>query len=242
MVSNKASGTVMVKRVIADRSKDFERILDDFVSKYDLSPEFRSPFIYKDRVYAVRRHRVLSGSAEGMRTSGEIEVMASFADSLKFHLEPSWDAEWVRAYIPDPRDLEVPAAELFTSHNIPMSSVCPFCFDRRIGLELELPDSQQWIDMLPDYDPDDNTIRDASCIHCKGGDWYGPSCLSLFGMWFDYSAVAPFRSFNFPELLATPNKQVGSVLFKSRQSWDMKGACMSLDTGRGLEKKKALAI
>ena len=54
-------------------------------------------------------------------------------------------------------------------------ATCPMCNDRRISFGDSYPTDQHTADQLPEYDPDDNTIRDASCEMCHGKSFFGGS-------------------------------------------------------------------
>jgi len=60
-------------------------------------------------------------------------------------------------------------------------NVCPECGMRRVSLGDYYPDPDDPRIML-DYDPDDNSIRDVSCVLCRGRDYNGKSVSCVLGV------------------------------------------------------------
>ena len=58
--------------------------------------------------------------------------------------------------------------------------ICPMCLNRRVSLGNNYPISTTPASELPDYDPDDNTIRDKSCELCHGKE-YTAHCYQQIG-------------------------------------------------------------
>lgn len=94
-------------------------------------------------------------------------------------------------------------------------ALCPCCGNRRVFFGEKYPDDQEHADALPDWDVDDNTIRDVSCEACHGREYTGPSCVKIDGVLH--------KSFTLQRVLALPNPQVrgirndkyGTVLFRA---------------------------
>lgn len=81
-----------------------------------------------------------------------------------------------------------------------VTGLCPYCGDRRVSFGVQWPTDQEYADDLPDWDPDDNTIRDKSCKHCHGCYYEGPSCVRIGGILHD--------SWRLRRILALPNPRV----------------------------------
>jgi hypothetical protein len=64
---------------------------------------------------------------------------------------------------------------LLTQTDAKYGGACPICDDRRVSYGVEYPTDEETSENLPDYDPDDNTIRDVSCTLCRGKPYYGGS-------------------------------------------------------------------
>jgi len=59
---------------------------------------------------------------------------------------------------------------------------CPECGDRRVSFGEEYPTDETAAFELPDWDVDDNSIRDISCPLCHGREYSGPSCVRICGV------------------------------------------------------------
>lgn len=91
--------------------------------------------------------------------------------------------------------------DLLVSLDRDISGVCPKCLGRRISLGDKYPDSE---DTTPiNYDPDDNSIGDASCEQCRGLTYYGPSEVNIGGLRYCYGMLAPM--YDLPGLRISPS-------------------------------------
>lgn len=87
---------------------------------------------------------------------------------------------------------------------VDVDCVCPDCGGRRVSLGDNFPD---FSDPVADamihrlgYDVDDNSIRDASCMTCRGLKYAGPNITEICGVLH--------QTFRLRRILALPNVQV----------------------------------
>jgi len=80
------------------------------------------------------------------------------------------------------------------------NACCPECGDRRVSFGEEYPADELAAYDLPDWDVDDNSIRDISCPLCHGREYSGPSCVRICGVLHS--------SWKLRRILALPNPAV----------------------------------
>lgn len=110
-------------------------------------------------------------------------------------------------------------SELLLPRGKDRDGVCPKCLGRRISLGDEYPDTDdnevaERIYKLG-FDVDDNTVRDESCKHCRGLDYYGPSQVEIAGFRFSYHLLAPM--YDLPGVIIRPptNNEDDPMLFQA---------------------------
>lgn len=195
-------------RLQVERS-DIERLLSVFVDRddYGIIYDHSKPYHLGGWTYCTdARHMAWAELCRPDEDGGERRIPK---------------VEEVRRNLFRPRrwvDLSLPAIE---SLEVRDHAVCPRCGNRRVSCGEHYP-SPDWIDskgIKLDYDVDDNTMRDASCDFCRGGQRKNiPSVATVCGLPFSYWRLLPIAAIPGVRVSATDsltfpdNKTSGRVL------------------------------
>lgn len=140
-----------------DRHKLLSMFVDeDVYSRYDLT----RPYVVGDFSYGT------DGRAMARISTNEDEH-----DDQKIKMPPiqnAWDHHYQPNEVWKPFKLAEYDQLVATEDDRKFGGTCPKCDDHRVSFGLTYPTNQTAGDELPDYDPDDNTIRDVSCDLCHG--------------------------------------------------------------------------
>ncbi len=90
-------------------------------------------------------------------------------------IEQVWNLNFQPSQIWKPFKLAEYGELVCASQSKQYGGSCPKCDDRRVSFGADYPTDQATADELPEYDPDDNTIRDRSCFLCRGKPYYAGS-------------------------------------------------------------------
>lgn len=93
--------------------------------------------------------------------------------------------------------------------------LCPHCGDRRVSFGTHYPDDQTTADALPDWDVDDNTIRDVSCVECRGEKYVGPTAVQICGVEHSAWTLRRVLSLPNPMVCRSTSRNVPSILFRA---------------------------
>ena len=160
------------------------------------------PFKQGSLTYCTDARRIIRGELAAPEIVGERRLPDAVGLWGKF-----WQPQqWIEVDRPQ-------IGELLVSRGDDREGICPVCFGRRISLGDTFPDLSDPAEDVRmhrlDCDIDDNTIRDASCTHCRGLDYYGPWQLEIGGHRFAYNMIAavfdlPGVKFHMPEVEGRP--------------------------------------
>lgn len=148
-----------------DRHKLLSMFLGESWQRYDLS----RPYILDGFSYATDARvmaRITTSDDESLDETIKIPPLQNVWDTA---FKP--ERQWERFHLHDIKDLVLS----------PIYNICPVCDDRRVSYGKEYPADEDTALALPDYDPDDNTIRDVSCELCHGRNYEGPSLQPIAG-------------------------------------------------------------
>lgn len=144
-----------------DRHKLLSMFLEeDAFARYDLT----RPYVVGDFSYGT----------DG-RAMARIDTNEDEHDDQKIKMPPiqkAWDFHYQPNEVWKPFKLAEYDQLIATDHDKKWGGTCPMCDDRRVSFGSSYPTNQTTADELPDYDPDDNTIRDVSCVLCHGKNYY----------------------------------------------------------------------
>lgn len=173
---------------------DRERLLAAFCDDNDWQRyDFDRPFAIGSLTYATDARHMVRAELPARIEEGERRLPKG--------IEQVWSEWW------QPQDFQPfhlpPVESLTLLPDQRWGGTCPVCDDRRISIGDRYPQSNDEAAELPEYDPDDNTIRDASCPLCRGRAYYGPCRVRLCGRLMDYSRVKP--------IAALPNVRVAAT-------------------------------
>lgn len=172
--------------------------------------DLKRPYIFGDFAYAT----------DG-RTMARIASSLDEADDetiKKPPLEKSWDifghpeTQWRPFRLHDIPDL-IPAEERDYA-------TCPLCLGRRVSYGKGYP-TEEIAEDLPDYDPDGNTIADATCEMCHGRPYSGPAYQPVGSLVIDYKYAKRLAEIPGCEVCTskpagyTESEQRRTVLFRS---------------------------
>lgn len=176
--------TIHLRNTIPD-----ERLLmyfcDSEYCRYDLS----KPFGVGSLTYATDSHAMIRCELASRVEDGERRLPGNVMDIWERFFKPT---DWI----------DLTPENIRPTENIMeyVTGSCPYCGDRRVSFGENHPTDQDYADTLLDWDPDDNTIRDASCEHCHGRNYDGPALVRICGV--------VHRSFTLRRILSLPNPQV----------------------------------
>lgn len=168
-----------------------------------MAPFMRGGYTFGCDGNAIARTRLKQPEASGQ----EIMLPRNFDEVWDKHRHAA--GEWRGFSLPPPAHaplIHTPLTEQY-------GGTCPYCLVRRVSLGDLYPESEQEERGLPSYDPDDNTVGDASCPDCRGRTYYEPSCLLVEGVVMDYAKL--------PRIAALPGVQVArgrlrdSIVFRA---------------------------
>lgn len=175
-----------------------ERLLLAFCDPTEMRYDFSKPFGVGSLTYASDRMSLIRCELASRQEDGERRLPGNVIDVWNYHWHPG---DW-RPLTPD---------MLVPKETDRVTGLCPYCGDRRVSFGEHWPTDQVAADQLPDWDADDNTIRDISCVHCNGKEYTGPSCVRIGDV---HHQVWPMR-----RILALPNPRVcatdETILFKA---------------------------
>jgi len=187
--------TIQLRQSVSD-----ERLMMAFCEpdrgRYRLQYEFEKPFGFGSLTYASDYKALIRCELAGRIEDGEKRLPP---------IAETWDRYWMpqtqwRPLTPD--DLRPTEA---CDGNF---GFCPECGDRRVSAEY--PKDAAEAASLPDWDVDDNTIRDVSCPRCHGRWYGGPSNVRICGVLHS--------SWNLRRIVALPNPQVCKSLWLDPKS------------------------
>lgn len=180
------AAALMAPTIELRQSVPDERLLAAFCSSWEgYRYQLQKPFGVGSLTYACDNRAMIRCELASRVENGELRLP---------NVEPVWRQHWRssaqwRPLTPD---------DLIATENV--NGLCPHCGDRRVSFGEEYPESQEQTDSLPEYDIDDNTIRDVSCPECHGKEYTGPSCVRIDGVLHS--------SWNLRRILALPNPMV----------------------------------
>jgi hypothetical protein len=168
--------------------------------------ELQEPFQYGSLTYATDGARMVRTELTTPRLVGERRL-------------PNVTAAWNNCWHPTQpfRDFELPSIDSLTLGDVHGHGTCPECDDRRVLYGPSYPTDQESADALPDWNPDDNTIRDVSCQRCHGRPYRGPCRLTIGNVLLDYTRlklVASIRHVQVAPALATYEQKHDCLLFR----------------------------
>lgn len=175
--------TIQLRNTVAD-----ERLLMQFCDaeymRYDLS----KPFGVGSLTYATDSRAMIRCELAARVEDGERRLPRNVMDIWKGYFKPT---DWIDLTPDNIRPTEMAY----------VTGSCPYCGDRRVSFGDDYPTDQEFVDeRCIDWDPDDNTIRDASCEHCHGRWYDGPTLVRICGV--------IHQSFLLRRILSLPNPQV----------------------------------
>ena len=175
----KTIGAALMAPTISLRSEIVrERLLqafcDDASYRYDLT----KPFGIGSLTYATDAKHMARAEIANRFEDGERRLPKGVLDAWKFHFQPG-------KFIP----FELPSISGLTLTGND-DGICPLCDDRRISFGKTYP-SEDEMDRLLDYDVDENTYRDNSCVLCHGLTYHGPCEAIVCGVRMSYSRLKP---------------------------------------------------
>lgn len=165
-----------------------ERLLMAFCDPEAFRYDFKSPFGLGSLTYATDSRALIRCELTGRDEIGERRLPKDVLRVWSDHWNPV--TQW-RPLTPD---------DLVPTVSPKNYDVCPDCGNRRISLGDRFPQSIEEQASLPHYDPDDNTIRDASCQTCKGIECSVPTCCEVEGV--------IHSAYTLKRILALPNPQI----------------------------------
>lgn len=187
------AAVVMAPTVALRKTVDREAILRAFCDDEEsirYGTKLMAPIVHDDHVWATNAREMIRAVDFGFERDGG-----------EAHLPPLTKT-WEAMYRPEKfTDFHLPRIEELT-HRTDCNS-CPLCDDRRVSYGDHYPTDYETVENLPDYDPDDNTIRDKSCPLCRGRNYNGPSVMLIGGQ--------PFRYARLKKLSLIPNCRVSVI-------------------------------
>lgn len=120
------------------------------------------PYVVGENAYASDGRIMARTWTNDDETDSEVIRIPPFERTWTYHFSQSHE-DWRPFRLFDIQDL-APT----------QNAVCPLCDDRRVELDHFPADWTKELDEV-DYDPSDNTVRDASCSLCHGREHIGPS-------------------------------------------------------------------
>lgn len=192
--------TIQLRPTVPD-----EKLLMSFCDPDAFRWDFTKPFGVGSLTYATDSRAMVRCELGSRVEDGERRLPPNVLDVWNYWWRPA--GHW-RPLMPE---------DLVPTENV--NGSCPHCGNRRVSFGDKYPDDQVSADALPDWDPDDNTIRDVSCEACRGRHYEGPSCVRIGGVLHS--------SWNLRRVLALPNPQIcagvvgllgdpsGAVLFRA---------------------------
>lgn len=175
------AAVVMAPTVTLRKAVDREAILGAFVDDIEscrYGTRLMSPMVHNEHVWATNGRELIRTFDNGFERDG--------GEGRLPDLTGIWDTLWR----PDKfADFSLPRISELTHRPCNGYAVCPVCGNRRVSYGPHYPTDYETAENLPDYDPDDNTIRDVSCQACRGREYRGPSVLLIQGIPFQYHRI-----------------------------------------------------
>lgn len=193
MISRRTTLKAMVAAIMAPtiRLRDSvpdERLLLSFCDPEAWRYDFTKPFGVGSLTYASDFRAMIRCELAFRVEDGERRLPKNIVDVWSHHWKPSGK---FRPLTPD---------DIIPTESAHITGCCPHCGDRRVSFGEYFPTDQDAADSLPDWDPDDNTMRDVSCEHCHGRAFHGPSLVRIDGVLH--------QSWTLRRILALPNPRV----------------------------------
>lgn len=186
--------TIRLREAIPD-----ERLLMAFCDLDSWRYDFTKPFGHGSLTYASDSRAMIRCELASRHEDGERRLPKNVTQVWDSHWRPS--AEWRSLTDDDLRPTER------------VTGACPHCGDRRVSFGEHYPTDQEHADALLDWDPDDNTIRDSSCEHCRGREYTGPSCVRIGGTVHQSWTMRRILALPNPRVCGVPDRNFGVVLF-----------------------------
>ncbi len=178
------------------QSIDHERLLGGFCDPDHARYDFASPFGIGNLTYATDAYAMARAELTKREEYGERRLPSNVTAIWMYHW--NHNNQWV------------PIQEFMTptKHN---GCECPECGDRTIFHGEMIPDNHA---ELLEYDPEENTSRDTSCVLCKGRPYYGKNAVMIDGV--EHSSFRLRRIAALPNAVVTHSTSMaGSLLFKA---------------------------
>ena len=199
----------MVPTIELRKQIDQEKLLAAFCDQdlYKVHYDLEKPFGFGSLTYATDARHMVRTELAGRIENGERrlprnvgEVWEKFFAFDGYRLRP-FQLPPIQSCIVGPNDLTDP-------------STCPMCDGRRISLGDEYLTEEQLEEIQAykrGYDVDDNSVYDDSCELCKGRTYYGPTCLRIDGVLFNYSRLKPIAAL--PNVRVVKSREPGCIAF-----------------------------
>lgn len=195
---------IMVPTVRLRPAIDREALLARFCLPSDVPSrwDLHAPFLHGRLAYATDARWMARAELPSVECDGE-------------RLLPRVEQAWKNAWNPTGafRPFDLPPIDALTLGDLDGDwGSCPECDNRRVSFGDSYPTDQTAADELPDYDPDDNTIRDVSCPRCHGRPYLGPNRAMIGGVILDYTRLKTIAQ--------VPNVEVAPAVHASITSHD----------------------
>lgn len=181
-----AAALVMAPLIKLRPEIERESILREFCCQHSVRYDLSTPFGIGSMTYGTDGRRAVR-----VELTARDEDGAGRRPDMETIFAAAWHPDrWREFVLPQPEDLTLSAG----------LEICPHCLNRRVPSGIDWKDMQWRPDGEPDlprhmqgldWDVDDNTIRDASCVVCNGRRWRGPDCLLIDELPFSYEVLAP---------------------------------------------------
>jgi hypothetical protein len=197
---------------VIDRHKLLSMFLEeDCYSRFDLT----RPYVVGDFSYGTDGRAMARIDTNKSEHEDETIKMPPIQKAWDTHYQPSQD--WRSFKLAEYDQLVLSQDDMWWGGS------CPMCDDRRVSFGENYPTDQTTADELPDYDPDDNTIRDVSCELCHGKRYRGGSHQVIGGQLIAYRYAKKLAAIPGCEICASDLKHGNShvsmktqnVLFRS---------------------------
>lgn len=179
---------------------DIERLLQGFLDdeEYVIRYDHSKPYHLGGWTYATDARHMAWAELSKPDEDGSTRKIPNIEDVRRNLFKPT---KWV--------DLQLPAIETLavSDWSSGYDGLCPVCGNRRVSLGDNYPSPERMAQ--PDYDPDDNTIRDRSCEFCRGGQRDNlPSVATICGMPFSYWRLLPIAAIPGVRVSATERVEI----------------------------------
>lgn len=190
--------TIKLRQSIPD-----ERLLAAFCDPEPWRYDFTKPFGVGSLTYASDSFALIRCELRNRSEDGERRLPKNVIDVFDDRWNPN--AMW-RDLTPD----DLKPTEKYNGY-----ALCPECGNHRVWFGEHYPDDQEHADALPDWDVDDNTIRDVSCKVCHGREYQGLSCVMIDGVLHKSWTLRRILALPNPQVCGFKNDKFGTVMFRA---------------------------